>query len=264
MIKKYETIKVLSIQPHVLLIIMNRPHVSNAFNTKMAEEISSFFEDFSLNNIDCRAIILTGMGEKSFSAGADLKERRGMTLESWKMQHSKFEKMIQAILNCETPIIGAINGAAFGGGCELVAALDFSFASETATFAQTEAKLGIIPGIGGTQNLSRAIGEKRAKELILSGRIFTAVDALSWGLINEVFSYDLLLTKTVECAVRISNNAPFAIKQAKKAIHEGLQMTLANGMEYELKCYNRTISTKDREEGILAFNEKRNPNFTGK
>ncbi len=263
MIKNYDNIKVISIKPHILLVVMNRPHVSNAFNTKMAKEISNFFQNINSQNKNCRSIIITGAGEKAFSAGADLKERKNMGTKSWQKQHLEFETMIGSILNCELPVIGAINGAAIGGGCELVSALDFAFASKKAIFAQTETKLGIIPGIGGTQNLSRAVGERRAKELIFSARYFNAVEAYNWGLVNEIFPPEKLLSKTVEIVEKIVKNAPYAVKQAKKAIHEGLQMTLQRGMEFEIECYNKTITTKDRREGILAFNEKRAPVFKG-
>jgi len=144
-----------------------------------------------------------------------------------------------------------------------VAALDFSYAATTATFAQTETKIGIIPGIGGTQTLSRAVGEKRAKEIILSGQTFTSNEALKWGLVNAVFSNKTLLNETIKCAKQIVSNAPTAVQQAKKSIHLGLQTTLSEGMSIELECYNKTVNTFDREEGVLAFNEKRLPNFKG-
>ncbi len=262
--KLFETIKISSIKPHILLVTLNRPEKSNAFNTLMAAEINQFFEKLSSSPDSSRIVIVTGSGTKAFSAGGDLKERLGMTIEAWNTQHIIFEKMIRSIINCQIPVIGAINGAAFGGGCELVAAFDFAFASETATFAQTETKIGIIPGIGGTQNLARAVGERRAKELIFSGQIFSAQNALEWGLINGIFANQNLLEETLKIATQISENAPIAVKEAKKAIHNGLQMSLVEGMDLELKCYNKTIPTKDRIEGIQAFNDKRKPQFEGR
>ena len=262
--KLYETIEVSWSNPHIVTLTLNRPKHSNAFNTKMAEEIQSFFNELPLIKQVCKAVIVTGSGDRAFCAGGDLKERCEMDLKTWNLQHIVFEKMILSVLNCKVPVIGAINGAAFGGGCELVAAFDFSYASETATFAQTETKIGIIPGIGGTQNLARAIGERRAKELIYSAEPFSAQQALNWGLINAIFPSSDLIKQTLKIALRISENAPIAVKQAKKAIHKGLQMTLSKGMELELECYNKTISTNDRIEGVLAFNEKRKPKFEGK
>ncbi|PQM61732.1 MAG: enoyl-CoA hydratase [Rhodobacteraceae bacterium] len=260
----YETIELTQINPHIILITLNRPKSSNAFNTKMALEITDFFENIQINRRSSRVIIVTGSGQRAFSAGGDLKERQGMDVTAWKLQHLAFEKMIDSVISCQLPVIGAINGAAVGGGCELAAAFDFSYASETATFAQTETKIGIIPGIGGTQNLARAVGERRAKELIFSGKKFTAYQALEWGLINAIYSYNDLLPQSLQIASQISENAPLAVKMAKRAIHEGLQTTLSKGMELELECYYRTVPTQDRVEGVLAFNEKRNPIFKGK
>ena len=259
----YKTLKVLKEDPHILILILNRPHASNAFNTEMAEELCNFFSTLHDREPECRALILTGAGKKAFCAGGDLKERLGMNQHTWRTQHLVFEEMIKSILKCPIPILGAINGAAFGGGCEMVAALDFSYASSTATFAQTETKIGIIPGIGGTQTLSRAVGEKRAKEIILSAQTFTSKEALEWGLVNAVFSNESLLNETINCAKKIVSNAPIAVQQAKQSIHLGLQSTLSKGMSIELECYNKTVRTIDREEGVLAFNEKRPPKFKG-
>ena len=171
--------------------------------------------------------------------------------------------MIRAVIACPLPVIGAINGAAFGGGCELVAALDFVYVSHNARFAQTEVRIGIIPGAGGTQALARAVGEKRAKELILTGRSFTAEEALDWGLANQICAPDKLLETVHGVARRIADNAPIAVRQAKQAIHKGLQMGLMDGLAFEIEAYNRTVPTEDRLEGVLAFNEKRPPTFKG-
>ena len=137
------------------------------------------------------------------------------------------------------------------------------FAADHARFAQTEVRLGIIPGAGGTQNLSRAIGERRAKELILSGRPFTATEAHEWGLVNAVYPVADLLEATLEIAKTIAANAPIAVRQAKQAIHRGVQMSLRDGLAFEIEAYNRTVPTTDRLEGVRAFNENRPPNFTG-
>jgi enoyl-CoA hydratase/carnithine racemase len=172
--------------------------------------------------------------------------------------------MVRAIMACPLPLIGAINGAAYGGGCELVSALDFAYASDTATFAQTEVKLGIIPGAGGTQNLPRAIGKARAMELILTGKPFSAAEAYEWGLINAVYSGDKLRDAALETASVIAANGPIATRQSKQAIYRGMQMSVMDGIAFEIEAYNRAIPSQDRREGVLAFNEKRRPNFTGK
>jgi len=251
-------------RPHVLLVTLNRPEVANAFNTTMAEEMVQLFEDIALDPDDVRCIVLTGAGQRAFCAGGDLKERNGMTDDAWGRQHLVFERMIRAIINCPLPAIGAINGAAFAGGCEVAAALDFLYAAEHARFAQTETTIGIIPGAGGTQTLARAIGERRAKELILAGKPFGAEEALDWGLVNAIFPKDQLLEETLAMAERIAGNAPIAVRQAKQAIHRGLQMSLADGLAFEIEAYNRTVPTDDRREGVLAFNEKRKPDFKGR
>ncbi len=248
---------------HVLLVTLNRPEASNAFNTQMATDLMHLFEDLNLDAGDIRAVVMTGAGARAFCAGGDLKERKGMSDAAWKLQHVIFERMTRAILDCPLPTIGAINGAAYGGGCEITAALDFAYGAETAVFAQTETRIGIIPGAGGTQTLARAVGERRAKELILTARRFSAQDALDWGLLNAIYPAETLLEAAIATASEIAANAPIAVRQAKSAIHRGLQMSLSDGLAFEIEAYNRTVPTSDRQEGVLAFNEKRKPRFTG-
>lgn len=260
----YATLTLENLAPHVLRVTLNRPEVANAFNTQMATDLMVFFEALALETGETRCVILTGAGDKAFCAGGDLKERDGMTDESWTAQHLVYERMIRAIIDCPMPIIAAVNGAAFGGGCELAAAVDFVYASENASFAMTETSLGIIPGAGGTQTLARAMGERRAKELILSARRFSAEQAKQWGLVNEVFALEQLLDQTLQAAACIAANAPVAVRQARQAIHRGLQMSLADGLAFEIEAYNRTVPTADRREGVRAFNEKRAAQFKGK
>ena len=248
---------------HVSRVILNRPERSNAFNTQLAHDLMDYFEALALDPADTRCVILTGAGQRSFCAGADLKERDGMSDQQWELQHVIFERMIRSILNCPVPIIAAVNGAAFAGGCEIACATDFIYASETARFAQTETKLGIIPGAGGTQTLSRAIGERRAKEVILSAAPFDAKQALEWGLVNALYAPEVLQEKAISQAERIASNAPIAVRQAKQAIYRGAQMALSEGLAFEIEAYNRTIQTQDRREGVRAFNEKRPPRFKG-
>ncbi len=261
--KHYETLLLDTPADSVLQVTLNRPDVANALNTQMAEDLIGLFEGLSLNSKNTRAVIMTGAGTRAFSAGGDLKERDGMTDQVWFTQHLIFERMVRAVIGCPLPVIGAINGAAYGGGCELAAALDFVYVSETARFAQTEVRIGIIPGAGGTQNLSRAIGERRAKELILSGRAFTAQEALDWGFANAICAPASLLEAATSTARAIADNAPLAVRQAKQAIHKGMQMSLSEGLSFEIEAYNRTISSKDRREGVRAFIEKRKPLFCG-
>ncbi len=258
-----DTIDIAVIDDFILIVTLNRPEASNAFNTQMAWDLISLFEELTVTPDVLRVVVITGAGDRAFCAGGDLKERNGMTDKQWFAQHLIYERMVRAVIGCPLPLIGAINGAAYGGGCELAAALDFIYVSETARFAQTETKLGIIPGAGGTQNLSRAVGEKRAMELILSGAVFSARDAVEWGLANAIFKPDELMDAALKAAWKIANNAPIAVRQAKQAIHKGLQMGLLDGIAFEIEAYNRTISTEDRREGVLAFNEKRKAVFKG-
>ena len=259
----YQTLLLSEPCEYVLQVTLNRPEFANAFNTQMATELFALFEDLALHGTKVRCIVLTGSGDRAFCAGGDLKERNGMSNGVWHKQHLVYERMVRAVLDCPIPIIGAINGAAFGGGVELTAATDFAYGSDQARFALTETTLGIIPGAGGTQTLARIMGERRAKELILSGRSFDAHQALNWGLLNRVYPLDDLLPAAIDAAQRIARNAPIAVRQAKQSIHRGLQMSLRDGLAFEIEAYNRTVPTEDRYEGVRAFNEKRKPVFKG-
>src|SRR6476661_3073538 len=162
-----------------LTITLDRPETRNALNTQMGIELREIFVPLQFEPGEARCIIVTGTGDKAFCAGGDLKERNGMTDAQWRSQHAIFEEAFYAIMNCTVPVIAAVNGAAFGGGCELALACDFVYAAKSARFALPETSLGIIPGVGGTQNLPRAVGERRAKELILTARAFSAEEAFA-------------------------------------------------------------------------------------
>jgi len=172
--RDYQTARVEDRGEGLLLLTLNRPEFANAMNTQMGRDLLAFFDEINAAPSKQRCIVLTGAGERAFCAGGDLKERNGMTDEAWQDQHLLFERMIRAFIGCPVPVIGAVNGAAYAGGCELALCCDFVYAAETARFALTEVTLGIMPGAGGTQNLPRAVGERRAKEIILTGRPFTA------------------------------------------------------------------------------------------
>ena len=258
-----ETIVVSRHEDQILLVTLNRPEVSNALNTRMGLDLTELFETLAIDLAGLRIVIITGSGDKAFCAGGDLKERNGMTDESWQSQHAIFERMLRAMLGCPLPLLAAVNGVAYGGGCEIAAASDFVYAATHARFALTEVTLGIMPGMGGTQNLARAVGERRAKELILSGLPFTAAEAEAWGLVNRVVEAPDLLETTMGIARRIAANGPVAVRQAKQAIHRGMQMSLWDGLAFEIEAYNRLVPTEDRREGVLAFNERRKPVFRG-
>jgi enoyl-CoA hydratase/carnithine racemase len=260
----FETITVERRDDTILLVTLNRPQAANALNTRMGLDLMELFEGLSVDIESLRIAIVTGQGTKAFCAGGDLKQRNGMTNDEWQAQHLIFERMLRAVMACPIPVIAAVNGAAYGGGCEIAAAADFVYASTDARFALTEVTLGIMPGAGGTQNLARAVGERRAKELILSGLPFSAVEAEAWGLVNRVVPPAELMQSTLDIAGRIAGNGPIAVRQAKQAIHRGLQMSLADGLAFEIEAYNRLVPTDDRREGVIAFNERRKPNFQGR
>lgn len=261
---KYETLAVENPEDHILIVRLNRPEAANALNTAMGRELHDAFTRFVLDPGETRCIIVTGAGDKAFCAGGDLKERNGMTDEAWRLQHAIFEQAYYRVMDCPVPVIAAVNGAAYGGGCELALACDFIYAADTARFALTEVSLGIIPGCGGTQNLPRAVGVRRAKELILSARPFSAQQAMAWGMVNAVYGPGELMSGAMSTARLIAANGPLAARQAKRAIDLGSQVDRTTGLGIEVEAYNRLVPTEDRHEGVRAFNEKRRPNFRGR
>ncbi len=248
----------------VLIVTLNRPEVRNAMNTQMGRDLRAVFRPLVFEPGDLRCVVLTGAGDKAFCAGGDLKERNAMTDEAWRAQHAIFEDAVYAIMECPVPVIAAVNGAAYGGGCEMALACDFIYAAKGARFALTEVSLGIMPGAGGTQNLPRAVGARRAKELILSARAFSAEEAYGWGMVNELCATDALMPAALETAAAVAANAPISVRQAKASIHYGMQSDLRTGLSYEIQAYNRMVGTEDRLEGVRAFNEKRKPEFRGR
>ncbi len=260
----YETLLTESAQPGVLRVTLNRPQAANALNTQMARDLLSLWTALAENPGETRSVILTGAGERAFCAGADLKERHGMSDADWQAQHVLFERQYWALLDVPVPVIAAVNGHAYAGGLEMILACDFAYAVPTARFALTEVTLGIMPGAGGTQFLPRAIGERRAKEAILTGRPIAAEEALAWGLVNRLFERERLMDEALAAAGAMADNAPIAVRQAKRSIHTGLQLDLRSGLLFEIEAYNRLVPTEDRREGIAAFNEKRKPHFKGR
>jgi enoyl-CoA hydratase len=259
----YQTLAVETAQPGVMRVALNRPQAANALNTQMARDLAALWSGLADDPGDVRCVVLTGAGERAFCAGADLKERLGMSDADWQSQHVVFERQYQALLEVPVPVIAAVNGHAYAGGLEMMLACDFAYAVPGARFALTETTLGIMPGAGGTQLLPRAVGERRAKEIILTGRPFTAEEAQHWGLVNRLVAPEALMDASLATAAQIAENAPLAVRQAKKSIHTGLQMDLKSAFLFEIEAYNRLVPTEDRREGIAAFNEKRKPRFKG-
>jgi enoyl-CoA hydratase/carnithine racemase len=260
----YETLGTETRDESLLVVTLNRPQVANAFNTEMGRELLDLWTRLTADPGATRCVVLTGAGERAFCAGADLKERHGMSDADWQRQHELFERAVWTMIDCPLPVLTAVNGAAYAGGFELVLASDFAYGARHARFAFTEVTIGIMPGVGGTQNLPRAVGERRAKEIILTGRPFGAEEAASWGLLNRVLESAELMPAALETARAIAANAPLAIRQAKKAIHFGMQTDLRTALRFEVEAYNRLVPTEDRREGIAAFNEKRKPVFRGR
>lgn len=260
----YETLLTELVEPHLLKITLNRPQVGNAINTQMGRDFLDLWTRLTEDTQNIRCIVLTGAGEKIFCAGGDLKERKGMTKEQWIKQHQLFERMYWTQTDMPIPVIAAVNGHAYAGGFETMLTCDFVYASSAARFALTEVTLGIMPGAGGTQNLPRAIGQRRAKEMLMTGRPIDAVKALDWGLLNEVCEPDQVLNKALDTARIIAGNAPLSVQQIKKSVRYGLEMELRTAFRFEVEAYNHLIETEDRYEGVLAFNEKRKPVFKGR
>jgi enoyl-CoA hydratase/carnithine racemase len=259
----YETLEVAIAEDRVGVVTLNRPAARNAMNTRMMEELRSCFADFYVNPNAAACLILTGAGA-GFCAGADLKERKGMPDEVWRRQHAVLEQMVRALMDCPVPVVAAVNGAAVGGGMELALACDFIYAARSARSALTEVTLGIMPGAAGTQNLPRAVGVRRAKEMVLTGAQFSAEEALAWGMVNKVCPDDRLMAEAHAAALRIAANAPVAVRQAKRALDKATELDRVSGYAFEIEAYNRTIVTEDRREGIEAFNEKRKPRYKGR
>ena len=262
--KSIETVSVEHPQDHTVLVTLNRPDVANAMNTQMGLDLLAVFDGFCADPNGQRCIVITGAGVKAFCAGGDLKQRNGMTDRQWQDQHLIFERMIRAMIACPTPIIAAVNGAAYAGGMEISLCADFIYAAEHARFALTEVTLGIMPGAGGTQNLPRAVGARRAKEILLTGRPFSVQQAHEWGMVNRICKAETLLAEALETASVIAANAPISTRQIKQSVNTGLNTDLHTGMLFEIEAYNRMVPTEDRREGIQAFNEKRKPLYQGR
>jgi enoyl-CoA hydratase len=259
----FEHLEIERLASGVVLARLNRPQVLNAVNTRLGSEILRFFSDINSDRPDTpRCIVMTGAGERAFCVGGDLKERNGMSNEEWHSQRVIFRQYNQAMERCPVPIICAVNGLALGGGAEMVMRADFSYAAEHARFGFPEVKRGFMPGSGGTQRLARLAGEARAKELILTGEQFSAAEAHAWGMINRILPRDELLAVALKTATQIAEFPATAVRTIKQVIQTGLQADLHTGLIIEALGHQRLTSSEDRLEGVAAFVEKREPNWT--
>lgn len=245
------------------LITLSRPEAANAMSVQLLQELST-----TLDNINgdpaVRVVLLTGEGEKAFCAGADLKERKGMSDRQVKQIVQLIGATVAKVEALAQPVIAVLNGVAFGGGLELALACDLRLAATHAKLGLTETSLGIIPGAGGTQRLPRLIGIGKAKELIYTARRLNAEEARSYGIVEYVHEGHEVLEQAQQLALEMAKNAPLSLVQAKIAMNQGIEVDLATGLKIELLAYNALIPTEDRLEGLLAFQEKRTPQYLGK
>ncbi|MGB7297436.1 MAG: enoyl-CoA hydratase-related protein [Candidatus Aminicenantales bacterium] len=244
-------------------ITINRPEKLNAMNIETIEELRVAFREFG-DDPEVRAVILTGAGEKAFVAGADISEFIHLDAEKGREYARRGQELTTTIENFPKPVIAAINGYALGGGTEFALACHVRIASENARLGQPEVKLGIIPGYGGTQRLSRLVGKGQAMEMILSGRIVEATEAREAGLVNKVVPAAELLSAAEAMAKEMIKNAPLALAYSIEAINQGLDRTLPEGLALEAEIFGRCCATEDFREGAKAFIEKRKPDFQGR
>ena len=249
-------------QDGVGMLTMNRPAALNALNAETVGELAEFFTAVAKDS-SVKVIILTG-AEKAFVAGADIKEMLPMSAAEAQAWCCLAQGVFNMLETLPQPVIAAINGFALGGGCELAMACDIRIASEKAKFGQPEVTLGIIPGFAGTQRLPRLVGKGIAKELIYTGDMIDAQEALRIGLVNKVVAAEELLPTAKAMAQKIMSRGMFAVQTAKVAIHHGLNTDLATGSAYEASLFGVTCATEDKKEGMTAFVEKRKASFVGK
>jgi enoyl-CoA hydratase len=247
----------------VATLTINRPQSLNSLNSETLGELACALYELEYDSA-VKVVVITGAGEKAFVAGADIKEMSEMSSYEGHRFALKGQHVMMAMEKMKTPVIAAVNGFALGGGLELALGCDFIYASAKAKVGFPEVTLGIMPGFGGTQNLSRLIGPNRANELIFTGRIITAEKALAWGIVNELFAPEELLGKAKETAAAIAGVGLLGVSYAKDAIANGLNMSKEDGFRYEASLFGVLFATADQKEGMGAFIEKRKAAFLGK
>ena len=242
------------------VVQFNRPGVLNALNIELMEELVNALEAFDKED-DVRALIITG-NEKAFAAGADIKEMSDASAVEMLLrdQFARWDR----IRKIKKPIIAAVSGFALGGGCELSMSCDIIIASETAKFGQPEINIGVMPGAGGTQRLTRAVGKYKAMEMVLTGRMISADEAMRWGLVNKVVPVEYYLEEAKILAKEIASKPPVAVRLAKEAVLKAFDTTIEGGLEFERKNFYLLFASDDQKEGMNAFVEKRAPEWKGK
>lgn len=245
---------------NIAIVTINRPKALNALNSETLHDLDRVVEHLEGEN-DVYTVILRGAGEKSFVAGADIAEMKDLNEEEGKNFGLLGNKVFRRLENLNKPVIAAISGFALGGGCELAMACDIRIASEKAKFAQPEVGLGITPGFGGTQRLPRIVGDAIAKEMIYTGKIVKADEALRIGLINKIVAPEVLMEEAMKMAQMISVNAPIAVRLCKDAINRGTQVDMDSAIVVEAEDFGKCFATDDQTEGMSAFVERREKNF---
>lgn len=247
---------------HVALLTINRPKALNSLNSAVLDELSAAFHALN-DDPGVRAVVVTGAGEKAFVAGADIAEMADMNVQQALAFARKGQSLVNFVGKMKKPVIAAVNGFALGGGLEMALACDFAYASENAKVGLPEVTLGIMPGFGGTQKLGRLLGRSRANELVFTGKMLSAAEAKEWGVVNAVFPAGELVEKALETAQKIAANAALGVAHAKEAVKSGLDMSEADGINYEAIQFASLFATADQKEGMKAFLEKRKPAFAG-
>ncbi|KAJ1939920.1 putative enoyl-CoA hydratase, mitochondrial [Linderina macrospora] len=247
-------------QGRVAIITLNRPKALNALCSELFHEINDALARFD-NDSGIGAIVLTG-SERAFAAGADIKEMKDTQfIDNYKSNF--LGHWVEQINKLRKPLLAAVNGYALGGGCELAMMCDIIYAGEKAVFGQPEINLGTIPGAGGTQRLTRAVGKSKAMEMILAGSVnLDAQEAKTLGLVSAVFPPETLLQETIKTATKIASKGAVSVQMAKEAVNQAYELNLSSGLHFERRLFQATFATKDQKEGMGAFAEKRKPNFT--
>jgi enoyl-CoA hydratase len=254
--KSYETL-LTEIRGSVALITLNRPKALNALNSTLMAELADVLSQYAKDDVIC-AVVLTG-SEKAFAAGADIKEMQG--LEFVDAYVNDFIGGWDAVATFRKPLIAAVSGFALGGGCEVAMMCDFIIASDTAKFGQPEITLGVIPGAGGSQRLTRAIGKAKAMDLVLTGRMMDVTEAERAGLVSRIVPAERLIDEAVEAAGKIASFPRAAVMMAKEAVNRSFEVTLTEGLRFERRLFHALFATEDQKEGMAAFVEKRKPSF---
>ena len=252
-----------AVENGIATITINRPKALNALNLDTVTELKDAIEKIAVDKA-VKVVVITGAGEKSFVAGADIKEMATKTPAEGREWGQFGQNVFTEIENMSQPVIAAINGFCLGGGCELSCACDIRYAAENAKFGQPEVGLGITPGFGGTQRLTRVVGRGQAKELIYTGGMIGAEEAKAIGLVNKVVPQEELMPTVLKLAGKIAKNAPVAVQLSKAAINRGINCDVVTGIAYEAEVFGLCFSTNDQKEGMAAFVEKRKPTFEGK